>query len=657
VISLLLATALALQTATNSPQKTPAKAAPTSQSDDVIPAVPPMEPMPPLAPGAKVVASSPTKPAAAPAPVNAPTQVDRTNLTITAWELELLVRPVTGTIAARAHVTVRNDAATSRTILPLQISSTLQWQAISTRGAKVAFESHSLDTDLDHTGTANEAVVSLPSPLAAGQSITLDALYEGTVPLDATRIEHLGAPRDIAQRTDWDRIAGDFTGLRGFGTVLWYPVIADPVTLGDGAKIFHVIGQWKQQEQTATMRIRLRVDATTDLDQPVRPAGPQSVQPRTTPRVAILNGERFRLVPSTPDDNPDIVEAELPTTPVGFAVPSLFLLSQDEIAQPGLLMFPRDTNSNAAPGFATALEQVRPLVSQWLGAQKRDLAVVDTPSLQDSPFETQPWPVAANGDPLLVTPMLAQDPQQNTLAMAHALAHASFLSRRAWLSEGVAQFLSSLWIGKTGDPTAALGALEVQRPALALAETPDPGADPGQPLIAATDDIYLRTKSAYVLWMLREIAGDEALTQALHDYNSVADTQPEYFQRLVESASHKDLQWFFDDWVYRDRGLPDLHITNVVSHRIDTAAPSWLVSVDIANQGYAVAEVPVVIHAGDASESQRARVPGRGTITVRAVLHTQPTSVTVNNGATPEVNASVHQFEIQPPPAASDSGH
>ncbi len=603
--------------------------------------------MPPVAPGAKVVASSPTSPQALTPEAQTPKQIDRSNLTFTAWDLELLIRPVESSLAARAHITLRNDAATPRSTVPLQISSTLQWQAISLNGTKLAFEVHSVDTDLDHTAAANEAVVTLPAPLSPGSSITLDALYEGTIAVDATRIEHLGAPRDLAQRTDWDRIAGDYTGLRGFGTVLWYPVVAEPVTLGDGAKLFHEVGVWKQQEQSAKMRIRLRVDSTTDLDQPVRPPGSEpAVQPRTTPRVAFLNGERFRLLAAS-QDSPGITDAELPATPIGFAIPSIFLISQDEIAQPGLLMFPRESNANAAAGFVTAAEQVRPLVTQWLGPQKRDLAILDTPSLLDAPFETLPWPQPANGDPLLITPMLAQDPQQNTLPMAHALAHAAFLSPRAWLTEGVAQFLSSLWIGKAGDPSAALGALEGQRPALALAETPDPGADPGQPLIAADDDIFLRTKSAYVLWMLREIAGDEALTQTLHSYSAAADVQPQYFQHLLEAASHKDLQWFFDDWVYRDRGLPDLHITNVISHKMDTAAPTWLVSVDISNQGYAVAEVPVIIHAGDSSESQRARIAGRGSVTVRAVLHTQPTSVTVNDGATPEVNATVHQYTIQ----------
>ena len=36
-----------------------------------------------------------------------------------------------------------------------------------------------------------------------------------------------------------------------------------------------------------------------------------------------------------------------------------------------------------------------------------------------------------------------------------------------------------------------------------------------------------------------------------------ADSEPTYFQKLLEAQTKHDLEWFFDDWVYRDRGLPD----------------------------------------------------------------------------------------------------
>jgi len=88
----------------------------------------------------------------------------------------------------------------------------------------------------------------------------------------------------------------------------------------------------------------------------------------------------------------------------------------------------------------------------------------------------------------------------------------------------------------------------------------------------------------YVLWMLRAAAGDKALQSALQSYDPARDRKPEYFEHLLDQASGKDLQWFFDDWVNRDRGLPDLSITGVYPSR--EAHQTVLVAIEIANDGF-----------------------------------------------------------------------
>jgi hypothetical protein len=610
--------------------------------------------MPPVSPGAQVVISAPTHAPATPA--SQPIAVDRENLTFTAWDLEILIRPIASSLAARARITVRNDASTPRSVLPLQISSTLHWQAVTINGSRLVFETQSLDTDLDHTGSASEAIVHLPNPLAPGQSVTVDALYEGAIPLDAARLEHLGAPRDVAQHADWDQIAGNFTGLRGLGNVLWYPVAAPPETLGDGARLFEEVGQWQLRESSATMRIRLRVDVTGTLDDAASanpsPTHAPAVLPRSTPATALLNGQRIPLnsdvVSSAPGDLPALLTAELPSTPIGFAVPTLFLLSQDSQTAPGLILLPRAENAGAAVGFSTALNLVRPLVEQWLGHQQRDITIVDPLSPRDAPFETQAWWQAPQGGPLLLTPMLPALPEQSAPSLAHALAHACFLSPRPWLAEGVPEFISSLWAGRNGDTNAALELLESNRPSLALAEPGSPAAGEGQPLTSAYTEIYYRIKSAYVLWMLRGAIGDSALIHSLQSYRPADDTDPRYFQKLVEATSHKDLSWLFDDWVYHDRGLPDLRIANVISHKLDTPSLSYLVSVEVSNDGYASVEVPVSVSTADRTETQRLLVPGRGRSTAHIVVHAAPTLVTANDGSTPETSATIHKYNMQP---------
>src|SRR5260370_38966332 len=87
----------------------------------------------------------------------------------------------------------------------------------------------------------------------------------------------------------------------------------------------------------------------------------------------------------------------------------------------------------------------------------------------------------------------------------------------------------------------------------------------GQPLITATDEVFYRSKAMYCWWMLRDMLGDTALQHALAKYRAADDKEPPYIQRLLEAEAKYSLEGLFDDWLYRDRGLPDF--------RIDSADP------------------------------------------------------------------------------------
>jgi len=192
----------------------------------------------------------------------------------------------------------------------------------------------------------------------------------------------------------------------------------------------------------------------------------------------------------------------------------------------------------------------------------------------------------------------------------------------------------------------ALEKLEASRGALAFAEPGTPGAGPGEDLLHASDAIYYRTKATYVLWMLRDIAGDKQLAAALQAYNPAEDTTPEYFEQVVEHASGKDLKWFFDNWVYRDRGLPDLSIAGINA----TAAAregQYLVAIDIANDGFAETEVPVTVRSHDSTLTERVRLPGKTKTTHRMLTQGQPTEVLVNDGTVPEVQAAIHRRTVE----------
>ncbi len=565
---------------------------------------------------------------APPAPA-AITNAQRSAVDITAWNLDVHLEPGKQAIEAHARVTLRNAGSTPLTVIPLQLSSTLRFEDVGLAGKALPFTQSILPSDADHTGELREAAITPPHPLAPLAEITLTVDYGGIVPVSADRITALGAPAATAAASDWDRISTGFTGLRGFGDVVWYPVSSLPAALGDGDKLFTEIGRQKLMDQDATMALRVTDEFTGD-----------------PPNAALLNGHWVAL--SKPlvmptDAYPGVITCTLPATRLGFEAPSLFLARRTQSGGNGIRVLSTAGSQNHAQDYIAAAARVQPLVQRWLGTRPHPkLTILDLPETGDAPAET--------GN-VLAIPLASSDASGLAPILARGLAHAAFWSPRGWLNEGVANFIGTLWLDSADSRTAALESMNAGRPALSLAEPASPGVSNGQDLLHAESAVYVRTKATYVLWMLRSIAGDDALQSALQAYNPAQDTTPDYFEHLLESDAGQDLRWFFSSWVYHDDGLPDLSITGVFfspeAHFTD------LVAVDIVNKGYAEAQVPLTIKGADTSDTVQVRVPAHGTITRRVIFQEAPTSVTLNDGSVPEVQDSVHIKTVRETPPGS----
>ena len=551
------------------------------------------------------------------------TDPDRAAITFTTYDLDIHLALRDHSLSARAQVQIRNDGAQSLSIIPLQLSSSLNFEGASLDGKRLPFAQHTLNSDTDHTGLLHEVVIQLPTPLAPKSSLSLGVDYSGTIDLDARRLVQLGTPDDAAAHSDWDRISEDFTGLRGFGTVAWYPVVSVPALLGDGDKVFSEIGTEKLRQARAEVSIRLTIEYYL-----------------APPSVIVLDGHSIPVPkPSvTPTLNyPGVITVTLPATRLGFAAPSLFLANWTATEGNGLRVYARSEDQASAQGLLTAATLAQPLVTQLLGSKPASpLTIIDLPEQADLTWQQ---------GSILLTGIADQPPESSAEMIADALAHATFHSPRQWLNEGVPSFIDTLWIEHSHDRNLALEKLESQRSALAFAEPATPGDGPGEDLLHASDPVYYRTKATYVLWMLRDIAGEKELAFALQAYDPAADTSPDYFQKLVERASGKDLQWFFDNWVYNDRGLPDLSIASFHSSPAEHDG-QYLVAIDISNDGFAETDVPVTVLSNGATLTDRVRLPGKTKTIHRMLVQGQPTQVTLNDGTVPEVAADIHQRSI-----------
>ncbi|MGA8043175.1 MAG: hypothetical protein WCA37_10260, partial [Terracidiphilus sp.] len=180
---------------------------------------------------------------------------ERKAVTVTAMDLDVHLRLAERQLAVRAIVTVRNDGSAPLKRIPLQLSSALTWERVRVEGKDVSASIATMNSDTDHTGQLHEAEIPLASPLAPGQSLRIDATYGGAVAPSTQRLTALGTPHDVALHSDWDEISAPFTGLRGFGNVVWYPVSSVPVMLGDGARLFDEVGVHKLRLSAAQLRV------------------------------------------------------------------------------------------------------------------------------------------------------------------------------------------------------------------------------------------------------------------------------------------------------------------------------------------------------------------------------------------------------------------
>ena len=220
--------------------------------------------------------------------------------------------------------------------------------------------------------------------------------------------------------------------------------------------------------------------------------------------------------------------------------------------------------------WLSAAGDVTPFLERWLGPQPRtQLTLLDLPDPEDAPWESRHparhQPSRCPARPAQVRPAHCLDPRLDESLDFMAQRRHRELPRNA-LDR------------KTKGRDKALATLEAGRNALALAEPASPADGAGQPLTRAIAPVYYRTKATYVLWMLRDLVGDDALSAALHRIELRPDLRDCYYhvrfpesasfqQALKKAAPRRDLSWFFSDWVDADKGLPDLTTKGVPQRR------------------------------------------------------------------------------------------
>ena len=552
--------------------------------------------------------------------------LDREAFTFTNYDLELRVEPEQQRLGVRGKITLRNDSATPQKNVALQISSSLNWSSIQLSGKPVQFVTHEYTSDVDHTGALSEAIVNLPQEVSPKGTVELEIGYEGVIALDTTRLTQIGVPDDKAKHSDWDQIGKSFTAVRGIGYVTWYPIATEAASLSDGNSVFETVGRWKAREAESSWSVNLCAVSSTVQAEIMNDVAEGDAAENGHHEVKTINGTSC---------------AEHVYRPLRQAVPAFLSGNYAELENSAIRINYLPEHKAGAESYGLAAELAVPLVKEWFGAPRNKAEAAELTDADAAPFES--------GN-LLLIPLAGDDSRLYQLTAVHQLTHAAFFSPRPWIYEGLAHFAQALEREQQSGRQAALDFMGLHRGAIADAEKAiaaqhDLHTAAQESLINTSTEEFYRSKAMYVWWMLRDMVGEAGLKKALAAYRADQDKEPAYVQHLIEAQTKRDLEWFFDDWVYRDRSLPDFHVESVYPRQ--TVNGEYVVTVTVENLGDAGAEVPVMLRMEGSELRNRLEVRAKSKAVLRFEADSTPQEVIVNDGSVPESDMSNNTYKIE----------
>jgi hypothetical protein len=566
--------------------------------------------------------------------------IDREAFTVIHYQLEAQIDRASHVMAVTGRISLRNDSTAPQKNVALQISSSLAWNGIAFKGEPVEFIDNPYTSDIDHTGALSEAIVTLPTAVAPGGKVDLDIQYGGTVTADSTRFTRMGAPAEIARRSDWDQIGESFTAVRGLGDVVWYPVSLPAVSMSEGSTVFAAIAAWKARHKDSQFDAHIQVisgDVKLCIAGSAMAAPCGEFSDTSDPRSAGITSQ---------------VSNDIHLTGLGGMSPAFAVSDYARLERPSITVFHVPSNASIAKDYAAAAEANAPVLDEWLPPRADAITVVELTDPNANPYQD---------GPLLFTPMRQSDTAALGLLLMPTQVAARFPSSRQWIENGLQRFLQAVSVEKRIGRKDALQFLNEYLPPLVQAEEPAdlPASTeksatsnlPGNSLVNTSDEILLRGKGSFVFWMLRDMLGDSVLQKALAAYRPPDDTSPAYFQGLLEEGHKRDLEWFFDDWVYRDRGLPDFRIESVYARPLlNDPNKMTLVTVTIENRGGATAEVPVILQTPQGERTIRVRALAHQKSSGRLQLPGMPTHAFVNDGSVPALKSGENTYDVPAPP-------
>jgi hypothetical protein len=347
------------------------------------------------------------------------------------------------------------------------------------------------------------------------------------------------------------------------GNGAWYSIATDVANLSEDGSLFEVQRRWRERESSAKAHLHLTVSRGDGEGQQ---------------QLLVNNTSCLAPHESRAPDQP--ISADCTYQPLGLVAPLFVMANYHVVERPSVVVHYLRGHDTAAIAYADAADKALPLITDWFGNPCERGQIADLADPNDATFESGAF---------FLTPLASLDTKAPVLAPAHQLTHLAFRSFRPWIEEGLAHFAQALYLEREKGRKAALEYMGLHRSALneieAPASAPRSEDEANRSLVNTTSEELYRSKAMCVWWMLRDMVGDAALKKALAAYRPEQDKEPAYMPRLIAAQTPRDLEWFFDDWVYRDRGLPDFKVESAFSRK--TMTGSYMLTITLDNLGTA----------------------------------------------------------------------
>lgn len=201
-------------------------------------------------------------------------------------------------------------------------------------------------------------------------------------------------------------------------------------------------------------------------------------------------------------------------------------------------------------------------------------------------------------------PMLIMDASASQGLIVHEILHqyahgilANNEWREGWLDEGLTSFLTDWYFEAQGQQEVWARSLEGAR-ARERAGLTQPVATPGAEFVDfPTYTSMTYTKAALTFRMLRWLVGEETMRRTLRTYydrHQLQHLDEQDFRRAVNDVSGRNLDWFFDQWLYTTHTL-DYGIAEAQTQRLPDGR--WRTRVTVLRLGNAW--MPVELQVGE----------------------------------------------------------